>query len=145
MGFSMNYLEDNHFLLTKVSGKIDDLNLIQYIIEHSEKFEGISDIRELRDIRNIGDVENLSKDNTAACAEFSNYMPESLLALLVPDSAHIYTMASVVQSFNVNRRKDVKIFKDTKEALAWLAYDDKEIKVLKGFINNIKSVRKTSS
>ena len=136
MGFSRHYLKDNNFMFTRITGEVNDQNLRQHVIDLNRESEGISDLRELADCTGIKSMENLTVKGTSGCADLENNRPNSLLAILVTDSALLYGMARAYQAFSEDRRESVQIFKDKNEALAWLANDDAEIEVFNKFINN---------
>lgn len=134
MGFSRRYLKDNNFLVTKVTGEVNDHNLREHVIELNMETEGISDLRELADCRGIVDLTQLTVQGTSECAKLENNRPNSLLAILVPDSTLLFGMARAYQAFSEDRRKDTEIFKSIDEALAWLSKDEREREELKDFI-----------
>lgn len=137
MGFSRHYLKECNFMLTKISGEVNDQNLRQHVIDLNRETEGISDLRELADCRDIRDMKRLSAQVTADCGHLENNRPYSLLALLINDSKLLFGMARAYQTFSQDRRKDTQIFKNLNDALSWLARDEKEIEILKDFIHKI--------
>ena len=134
MGFTRHYLKEYNFMLTKITGEVNDQNLKQHVMSLNKETEGISALRELADCREIADMSHLTVKGTADCAQLENKRPNSLLALLVSDSKLLFGMARAYQTFSEDRRKETKIFKNLVDALGWLARDEKEIEFLKEFI-----------
>ena len=122
-------------MFTKISGEVNDQNLRQHVVDLNRETEGIYDLRELADCRDIQDMRHLSAQGTADCAQIENKRPNSLLALLVSESSLLFGMARAYQAFSQDRRKDAQIFKNLDDALVWLSSDEKEIEILKDFIN----------
>ncbi len=136
MGFSRHYLKDHRFMFTKISGEVNDQNLVQHVIDLNKETEGISDLRELADCREISSLEKLTVQGTATSGDTERDRPDSLLARLVTDSTLLFGLARAYQTFAENKRKSVEIFKDIHKALTWLANEDHEVEVLNNFINN---------
>ena len=136
MGFSLHYLKDHRFMYTRISGEINDQDLKQHVINFNKETEGISDLRELADCRNLINLEALTVKGTSYSAILEDNKPESLLAILVTESALLFGMARVYQIFVEGRRESVKIFKDINSALKWLAKDEQEIAIFNEFIKN---------
>jgi hypothetical protein len=134
MGFTRQYFKECNFMLTTLSGDVNDQNLLRHVISLNHETEGISGLRELADCRNIADMSCLSVQGTADCAALENNRPDSLLALLVNDSSLMFGLARAYQTFSEERRKDTDIFKDLDSALAWLAADEREMDLLRDFI-----------
>ena len=136
MGFSLHYLKDHKFMYTRISGEINDQDLKQHVINFNKETEGISDLRELADCRDLINLEALTVKGTSYSAILEDNKPESLLAILVTESALLFGMARVYQIFVEGRRESVKIFKDINSALKWLAKDEQEIAIFNEFIKN---------
>ena len=135
MGISRYYLEGHKFMLTKISGELNDKNLMQHVIDLNKETKEVLNLRELADLREIKSLEKLTVQGTVNCSKAEENRPESLLAILVPESnVVLYGMSRAYQMFSEDKRKDVQIFKDIYKALAWLSSDDYEI--LNNFVNN---------
>ena len=68
MGFSRHYFKDYNFMLTKISGEIDNNSLSQHVIDVNNEAEGISNLKELADCREITSVKLLSTQTTTMSA-----------------------------------------------------------------------------
>ncbi len=135
MGFHRYFLKQNNFILSKVSGQLNDQDLMQQVISLNRETKEMPDFRELSDCSNLESIEELTVQGTTRCAQTENSRSESLLAILITDSKLHYGMARVYQMLAEENRKTVKIFTDLHKALAWLAKDKQEIEVLKNFVN----------
>ncbi|MCK5519677.1 MAG: hypothetical protein KAI81_01070 [Candidatus Marinimicrobia bacterium] len=136
MGFSRYFQKDHNFMFTKISGEINDDNLMDHVLALNKKTDGITNLKELADCREITSMEKLTVQGIVRCSQSETNRPESLLALLVTDSTFLYGMARAYQTFSIDRRKAVMIFKNINEALIWLANDDREVEVLKDFVHD---------
>ena len=137
MGISRHYLKENNFLLSRLCGEINDLNLSEHVLAFNRETKEISDLRELVDCRDIENLENLTVNGATSDAKLAEKHSDYMTAILVNNATLLYGMARAFQMFLDDRRKEVKIFKDFDEALSWLANNDKEINVLKKFIESV--------
>ena len=138
MGFSRNYLKPYNFVLTKITGDINDAELLQHVKALNRETRGISELRELADCRELTSVSALTAQGTTLAASAEEYKPGSLGVILVPkEKEAIYGMARAYQMFAEEHRESVMISRDLDEALNWLTKDNSaETEVLRAFIDN---------
>ena len=136
MGISRHYLKEHKFMLTKISEELFDQNLMQHVIALNSETEGVVQLRELADLRETKSLDRLTVRGTIAASQTEANRPESLLAILVPDSTLLFGMARAYQTFSKDKRQAVQIFKDPLQALTWLSQDAQEMEVLSDFVNN---------
>jgi len=139
MGFSVYFNQKNHFVLTRLSGDIDNNNLRNHVLNLNKLTEGISELREIADCRNIENISYLTVEGTKIGAELESNKLGSLLAIVVPDSPLFYGMARVYQTFSGNHREAVNLFYNIRDALAWLGYGEVEIEELITFVETAKN------
>jgi hypothetical protein len=119
-----HYIKESNIILTKVFGDMTDPHLFRHLLANKREAEGASDFKQLIDFREVGCMKGLT---VRAVTEYAKYEPErpgSLLALLIPDSHFHFGMARAYQTFVLEKRKSVEIFKDLDSAEAWLSVDE---------------------
>ncbi len=136
MGITMHYLKEYNFILSKLSGEINDQNLREYVLAFNKKTRGIPNLRELADCREIENLENMTVRGATSISQDVENHPDSIIAILVNDSTLLYGMARSYQMFQYEKRKAAEIFKDIDEALSWLSDNDSEIEEFKKFVEN---------
>ncbi len=136
MGFSRYYLKEHNFLLTKVSGKITVDDLLQHVMTVNKEMGKNINLRQLTDCRNITDIQSLTVKETTNCAQRETNKPGSSLAIVVPDSPIIFGMVRAYTMFAEDHRREIKIFQNIHDALAWLANDPEEVNVLRNFVES---------
>ncbi|MBW9261326.1 MAG: hypothetical protein K1566_17715 [Candidatus Thiodiazotropha sp. (ex. Lucinisca nassula)] len=134
MPFTRRFSEKHHFMLTTLSGELNDEDLLVHVLALNEETKGISDLIELADCTTVTCLEHLTVEGTSSIATLEAIRPDSLLALVVLDHPLNYGLARAYQAFSEDRRKEVRIFLDIDEALSWLVKDDQEFKFLTDFI-----------
>ena len=123
-------------MLTIHPKEIDDKIFIEHVIALGKETKGINNLKELSDCRAIENIDKLTVEGTTNAAELDTVGPDSLLSILIPDSALLLGMARAYQAFSEDSRKAIEIFTDIQSALTWFSYNDKEIETIKNFINN---------
>lgn len=125
MGFTRNYSPEHKFMLTQLTGDINDENLLEHVLATNEETRGIAGLREFADCCGVTSLDFLSVLGTAKCGDREDNKPGSRLAILVPEGSWLVKgMAGVFQVFSEDHREAVKLFTNRQEALAWLAADD---------------------
>lgn len=136
MGFSRYYLKDYRFMLTRITGDMNDHNSMEHIIAHNREADGITDLRELTNGRKIDSMAALTVQGVIECAMLAQERPQGLLALLVPDSALYFGLARVFQTFTEKRSRGVRIFKNIDAAVKWLSNSEAELAFFAQFIKD---------
>ncbi len=137
MGFSRHFIQKYNFMLTKITGEINDDDLSHHVGALNQETEGLTNLKELADCRGITKI-NLSTRGTTLNADREKNKPGSNLAILVPkENDMIFAMARAYQMFSENHRKSVEVFRDYSEAISWLTKDNsQEIDEINKFIKN---------
>jgi len=137
VAFSRHFFRAYNFAYTQCFGVVDDSSLRIHLLSFQIESRGMTVIRELADTRAIeradkatvkGLVEltDLDKKQSAERKEF--------LAILVSDVL-IHEIAQLYARSVKSGKKDIGIFRDIEEALAWLQYSDKEAGKIRNFIS----------
>lgn len=135
MGFSRHWLRDHAFVLTKVSGSIDNLSLIEHVQTLNQECVGIDGVKELADCRELKDVERLSVHGVTQASSREQVKPKSRLVILVPkDVPVIYGLARAYEMFASESRDAVMVSTDLDEAVRWLGFDENNLNRGKSFI-----------
>ena len=145
MGFSVYFNQKHNFMLTRLSGDINNNNLRNHVLNLNKLTEGVSRLREIADGRKIENISCLTVEGTTIGAELESNKPGSLLAIVVPDSPSFYGVARVYQTFAGNQRKGVILFYTIRDALTWLGYGEVEIKELITFVETVNNEFKPNS
>ena len=137
MGFSRHWLRDHTFILTRVSGTIDNRSLLEHVQALNRERDGVIGMKELADCRDLRDVEALSVSAVTQAGSIEVKKPGSRLVILVPkQSPVIYGLARAYQMFASESREAVIVSTDVDEALRWLEFDETRLQVIKDFILN---------
>lgn len=138
MGFTRYYLKEHNFLLTRMTGRVDDAALTDHIRAHTEETRGVRNLRELVDVRQADDLDGLSMDGTTGAARTMRKIPEGKLVILIPSgSAFLYGMARAFNEFSADAWGQVEISEDLNAALGWLADDEEDLAHLAEFTENV--------
>jgi hypothetical protein len=137
MGFSHHFLLDPNFLVTKMSGELDDDLLLKHVMDLNDEAKWMTNLKELADCRNITNLDKLTTQGTVTAASAEHDKPDSKLAILVTDSSLLYGLARAYQMQAEIHRQEVRIFNTLVEAITWLADNDHEVKVFSDFFNKI--------
>ena len=136
MGFARHFLPEYAFAYTLCYGRIDDNSLRVHILSFNIEAKEMQNIRELADAR---ELENASRVTVQGLVQLSALGQQraagkgGLLAILVADPL-VYQLADVYAHLLQGFKKKAGVFYDTKEALAWLGYEDEAIQRLERFI-----------
>lgn len=138
MGFSIHYFQEYNFILTKITGEVDDGDLAYHVAALNQKTDGIINLKELADCREVT-VVNLTTRGTTHSAGLEKNKPGSKLAILTPEGNDlVFAMARAYQMFSEDFRESVRLFRDLHEALEWLTDGDLlERKSLTALINDV--------
>ena len=138
MGFTRHLFKDDNFLLTVISGELENASFQKHIMEFNTIVKGVPNLRELVDCRGITNLDNLTVEATVTASQQEDKRPDSLLALLVPKSNPlVYGMARSYIAFPQFQRQDANIFTDYDEALNWLAINKQEKENFNNLINSV--------
>ena len=85
MGFTRYYSAEHNFMLTKITGEIDDNGLMSHVISLNKETSGLVNLRELADCREITKI-NLTTQGTVISASKEQDKPGSRGVILVPES-----------------------------------------------------------
>jgi len=145
MGVSRYWCHAEKFVLTTVSGALDNQGLLEHVQALNQECHGITGVNELADCRALNDVDHVSVPGiTRACLQEEN-KPGSRLAILVPrQSPVMYGMARVYQMFAADSREAAKVFTNLDEALCWLVPDAKQRGPLMELVNSHASLPKST-
>lgn len=135
MGFIRKFYQQYDFMLTIISGKVDDKNLFEHVLALNTETEGVIGLKELADARNMTDLKSLSVKGVTRCAAAEIDRPGSKLALLIPrKTPMVYGMARAFQVFSDKHREEVKIFTDIEDAVDWLADNEADSVSISDFV-----------
>ena len=109
MSITRHYLQDKNFMMTRITGNLNDNILMEHVNELNRMTLGLSNLRELADCRKITGADGLTVQGTADCAKTELDRPESLLAILVNDSTLLYGMARAYHTFSEEKRKRIQV------------------------------------
>ena len=110
MGFSRYYFQEYNFMLTKITGEINDDDLYHHVVTLNQESEGLINLKELADCREITKI-NLSTNGTTKNASYEKNKPGSRLAILTPKGNDlIFAMARACQMFSGDSRESVNLF-----------------------------------
>ena len=138
MGFSRHFSKECNFILTKVTGEINDEDLAAHVKAINSDASGSVNVKGLADCREITKV-SLTTQGTISCAESEDNKPGSKIVILVPeDNELIFAMARAYKMFCENQYEAVEILRNYDAALSWLANNDQqEIKTLDDYIKSV--------
>ena len=140
MEFTRHLFKDNNFLLTIISGELENISFQKHILEFNSVARGIPHLRELVDCRGITNLDNLTVEATVAASQQEDKRPDSLLAVLVAESNPlIYGMARSYIAFPQFQRQDANIFTDYDEALNWLAINQREKEIFNTLVSSVNT------
>lgn len=136
MGFSRHWLRDRAFVLTRVTGRIDNRSLLEHVQALNRESNGVIGMKELGDCRDLQDLEALSVSVVTQASSIEAKKPGSRLVILVPkESPVIYGLARAYEMFASESRQAVTVSMDLDEALCWLGFDEACLHMIKGFIH----------
>ena len=136
MGLSRHWLREHAFVVTKVSGAIDDRSLMEHVQALNRECAGVDASKELADCRELKDVASLSVTGVTQASSREMKKPGSRVVILVPkDSPVIYGLARAYQMFAAESRDEVMVFTDLNEAMQWLLQDETHVRSILEFVN----------
>jgi hypothetical protein len=115
-----HYIKESHIIRTKVFGEMTAPHLFRHLCANKGEAEGASDFKQLIDFREVGCTKGLTVHAVTEYAKREPVRSDSLLALLILDNSFHFGMARAYQTFVLEKRKSVEIFKDVDSAEAWL-------------------------
>ncbi len=135
MKFRRHYLKEHPFALTILPQKFDNKDLWDHVNQFNRDTEGWKNLRELADASGVLNIDLLSVKGTVDASRAEAHRPDSILAILIPESnVLIFGLARSYQALAAKRRKAVKIFTDLNEALEWLTNNENECKQFAEFV-----------
>jgi len=100
MGFTRYWLRERAFLLTNVSGRIDNRSLMEHVQALNRESGGVMGLKELADCRELRNVEALEVSGVTQAGSLEVKKPGSRLGILVPkESAVIFGLARAYEMF----------------------------------------------
>lgn len=139
MSFRRSYDLENKFVLTNISGSVNDKNLMEHVLKLNAEMEGNDDFRELADCLQTENIMDLTVQGSVHAAETERNRPKSKLAILVNESPLLFGMARAFQTFSEDRRKEVHIFHSTTEAIEWLASNENDLLKILTFLEKCQN------
>ena len=120
MRITRRFIEEDNFLLTKISGTLNDQRLMKYLTLLNRNAQRLTACKQLVDCRGVSCMNDISVRGTTEYAKQEPTQQEDLLALLIPNGPLSFGMARVYQTFATEKRRAVQIFCDFDQAKAWL-------------------------
>jgi len=100
MGFTRYWLRERAFLLTNVSGRIDNRSLMEHVQALNRESGGVMGLKELADCRELRNVEALAVSGVTQAGSLEVKKPGSRLGILVPkESPVIFGLARAYEMF----------------------------------------------
>lgn len=137
MAFTRNFHRELNFAFTQCHGIIDDNSLRIHILGYNIEAKGMKNIREVADARKLDNASKITVKGLLELSELANERTagkDGLLAIIVPDSPMIEKMAELYGHAISDHKKQIRIFHDPKEALAWLGYEGHDMEKLFRFM-----------
>lgn len=137
MSFCIHYYPELNFVLTRIFGAMDDMQLKELVSEGKKETIPLNAINELADCRKLKDVDKLSVRGTMDAAYFEegqSWATGGKLAILIPDDPLLYGMARVYKAVSDLSRSAVAVTYSLDDALKWLGYDGADKEALIDFI-----------
>jgi hypothetical protein len=121
MGFSRHHLESQRFVISYVTGVVDDHALGDHVRQLNELTQNMPHLMEVADCRTVTAVDGLSVNGAVLAAELEVHRPESRFAIVLsPGNELHYGLARAYQTFAEPKRGKVELLTDLDEALVWL-------------------------
>ena len=136
MSISRFHSEKLNFVLTTLSGTVDDVALFDHVRCLNEELKGRVETRELADCRTATDLQLSTRGSTFSAGHEELKLGSKLAILVSKTDDYAYAMARAYQMFSEKSRDSVMVFRDFDKALAWLsANDPQEQDALRQFIS----------
>lgn len=139
MPIDRTYFEEYNFLLTSLTGGLEENDFREYVLSLNSYAEGKKGLRELSDCRNVTERSVLKTIAIRRTAQLETPKPESLLAILINDNILHFGLARVYQTFAAPMRKKIEIFTDFDKALTWLCKQKGDLKKVQQKIDHLKN------
>lgn len=136
--FERFYKAKSPFVYTRVTGDLDDAQVLQHLIEYNAETEGRAGLIELSDCREVRNVESLSVQGLVESAGLEAGVSRTeggRLAIVVTTPLH-YGLARAFSEISSNFRAAVAVFYDFDEALYWLLPED-QVDAMNEFIASV--------
>jgi len=125
MGITRRWFRDRAFLLTTLSGSINNRSLMAHVHALNRESEGTIGLKECLDCRGLHDITELSVEGVTQAGSSERKKPGSRLVILVPkDVPVIYGLARAYEMFAADHRKMVRVCTDVDDAVRWLEPDE---------------------
>lgn len=128
MSFTHKYIRERNFVLTLISGVIDDNEIKKHVQTLTIDTENMGNFVELADASNLHDISHLTTEGITIAAAFEidrqPYNRDKLAILVSSDEA--YELASNYAAITSYVRYGAKVFRDFRSAIEWLGVLDIE-------------------
>lgn len=131
MAMIIYHLKASDFILTKLSGDLNDENLRQMVLILNQATEELSEFRGLADLREITSLKQWTALGATHSSGLETSKPKSLLAILVSKTdLELYGLSRAYQMFSLDIRTSVKLFTAMDKALEWISHDAQDLTAL---------------
>jgi hypothetical protein len=136
VGFARFHAPDLRFVLTRLSGAIDDQALCDHVLALNEEAAATEGLRELAVVDPDADASGITVQGTYEAARLEAGRPRTVggrLAICVSNELH-FGLARVYATGSDDTREDRLVGYSVPEALDWLAGSDADRRALEAFI-----------
>lgn len=122
MAIQRIYLNEHHFVLTIIYGKLTNAELGEHVVAMNEETACNVGMMELADCRYLTDVSELSAENLMIAASMETGQARVLggKGAIVVASDTVYGLARVYAAVASDIREDSQVFRDMEQAMAFL-------------------------
>jgi len=113
-------VKEQDLVLTKISGCLNDKQLMKYISVLGRTDGEKPQTKQLVDCRNVTCMRKMTVRGATSYAKREPIEQDHLSALLIPDNSLSFGMARAYQTFASEKKRNVEIFKDFDHAMVWL-------------------------
>jgi hypothetical protein len=141
MPFTRHHYPSRNFILTRVFGRIDDLELREHVLELNSEAEGQLGMLEIADCRDLVDVEHVTvrgATEAAALEEGHGRAEGGRLAILVGSDRVVFGLARAYGAFAEDARGHVTVCRSMTTAIEFLGLQDSSDE-LEAFILSVTS------
>ena len=135
MGFARFHAPNLRFVLTRLSGRIDDQSLCDHVLALNEEAAATEGLRELAVVDADTDASAITVQGTYEAARLEAGRPRTVsgrLAICVSNELH-FGLARVYATGSDGTREDQRVGYSVPEALDWLASSDADRRALAAF------------